>query len=241
MKKIIAVFAVFMLLQVSVNAAETQTSSGLFSKLGRILKIVTEDETTTNENEKSGLKKVSDYLNSAEQTTTTAADKVNSKINDIQELQKAIKNNDLATVAKLLTKDNVNTKTSNGLSLLSLAVANDNADIVTALLKAGADINEKNSTGDTELSVAAALGNVNALKALINNGADITTANNKGWTPLHAAVAADKKASVQLLIAAGADVNAASPQGITPLTLATVMKRTEIKDILVKAGATYVK
>ncbi len=238
MKKIIAIFALFMFLQIPVLAADT-TSAKFIGKLGRILNIMTEDEKTTVESEKSGLKKVSDYLNSVDGTATNAANTANTKLNELKELQTAIKNNDKKAVLKYLTKDNVNEKTSTGATLLSLAVANDNSEIIKLLLNYGADINAKDKAGDTQTSIAAALGKINALKTLIGSGADIKETNNKGWTALHAAVAANQLAAVNVLIAAGADVNAASPMGITPLTLATAMKRTEIKEVLIKAGAVY--
>ena len=222
----------------AVAAETTTTKSSPFSKLGRILKIVTEDEKTTN-GEKSNLKKVSDFIESVENGSNTVETNADSTLSDIKDLQTAIKNNDIETVKKLLNVENANTKTTDGQSSLALAVLNDNSEMIKTIIKAGGDINAKTKTGDTQVSVAAALGKINALKTLINCGADLTITNNRGWTPLHAAIAANQINSVKILINSGIDVNPTSNDSISPLALARIMKRTEIVEILKNAGATY--
>ena len=117
MKKLTAILALLICIQMapSANAATSTTeNSSTFSKLGRILKIMTEDETTTVESEKSSLKKVSDFFEQVENGKTTTSKQADSTISDLQQLRTAIKNNDTATVKKLLNKNNVNTSYSDG-------------------------------------------------------------------------------------------------------------------------------
>ncbi len=226
MKKFTLLLAILLCFQMTADAAT--------SKWGKILQIMTEDVTETNTNSTATtLKKVSDLVNSVESGTNTSA-------TNLTTLQTAIKNNDMATVAKLLSNGTDVNKTVNNTSSLHLAVLNDNADMIKTLIKAGADINTISATtGDSEVSLAAGLGKTNALSALINCGAKIDTTNKKGWTPLHNAVSTNQIESVKILINSGANVNAKSNNGVTPLGLATILKRTEIKNLLVKAGATY--
>lgn len=245
MKKLSAILAFVLCFQINgvAIAATTSTTttqnSSVFSKFGRILKIMTEDETTTVESEKSSLKKMSDFMEKLDADTDTVTNKSQTTVTELKELQTAIKNNDTATVKKLLSKNNVNTKYSDGTTSLSLAVLNDNAETIKLIAKAGGDLDQVSSNGESQVYVAASLGKINALKQLINSGADVNLANKQGLTPLHAAVTANKADSVTVLIKAGADVNATSNKGLTPLGLATLLKRTDIKTTLKNAGATY--
>ena len=107
--------------------------------------------------------------------------------------------------------------------LVAAARFSKNPEVVTLLIKAGADVNTKSEDGVTALYMAA-FGNENpeVLTVLIEAGADVNAKDNNGETPLHAAAASfyENLKILTLLIQAGADVNAKDNNGETPLDLA---------------------
>lgn len=87
-----------------------------------------------------------------------------------------------------------------------LAAKNGNAEIVEALLKAGADPNAATSTGATVLMLAAMSGSTNAAKVLLDRGADVNAKENKnGQTALMFAAWENRADVIRLLIHRGAD------------------------------------
>ena len=98
-----------------------------------------------------------------------------------------------------------------------LAASNGDADIVQALIAAGAgvnaagaDVNAATSSGDSALIGAAGGGHTEIVQALIAAGADVNVANSSGDSALIGAAGGGHTEIVQALIAAGADVNAAN-------------------------------
>ncbi len=85
------------------------------------------------------------------------------------------------------------------------------AQVVAALLAAGADANSATATGATALMLAARSGNTETVTRLVENGADIN-AKEKGFgqTALMVAAGLDRADVVKLLMARGADWKAAS-------------------------------
>jgi len=75
-------------------------------------------------------------------------------------------------------------------TVLQLAAAYDELEVLQALLQAGADPNAKSSdnTDRTALHYAVQVGHLEVVKALIAAGADINQTANDGNTPLHIAV-----------------------------------------------------
>ena len=126
----------------------------------------------------------------------------------------------------------VNKKIHGGTPLHIAAQGSWRADIVRALVEAGADVNAKNVNLYTPLHSAAVHGESGdesdeGVKALIESGADVN-AKTSDWTqdqytPLHIALgdtdsyALGSLDVIRTLIEAGADVNARSGQGYTPL------------------------
>jgi ankyrin repeat protein len=120
---------------------------------------------------------------------------------------------------------------------LILAVQNQLADVVLALLARGADPNAKSSAGDTPLTSAIPRPDASIAVSLIDRGADVNLAGPSGGlgqgVPLGLAVQAKNAGLVRALLAKGADPNA--PKNPSPLTLAT--GNAEIVKLLTDAGA----
>ncbi len=112
---------------------------------------------------------------------------------------------------------------------LHLAVARRGvADLVRALLAAGADPLAVDADGQHALHIAAEVAEPEVIMSLIASGAKINEEDGDGFTPLHRALRGPatsdpqppELASVAMLIDLGADLTAASDEGITPLMLA---------------------
>lgn len=101
------------------------------------------------------------------------------------------------------------------------AVAKGDADMVRALIEAGANVNAKDDYGYTPLHRAAGRSRVYIAGMLIEAGADVNASDIFGMTPLHeAAINGDAGDVASVLIEAGADVNAKDDYGKTPLHMA---------------------
>ena len=61
-------------------------------------------------------------------------------------------------------------------------------NIISLLLKYGADINLRSSDGRTALMWSAFRNNVKMVKFLLEHGADITLVDNEGWNALDIAI-----------------------------------------------------
>lgn len=68
--------------------------------------------------------------------------------------------------------------------MLSWAACSNRAEIVAAVLDAGADVNARGGLGDTTLHEAVAFGRDDAVAALLDRGADPRIANRSGRMPL---------------------------------------------------------
>jgi ankyrin repeat protein len=93
-----------------------------------------------------------------------------------------------------------------GASPLSEAAASGSADLVAALLEAGADAKALTTAdGETVLMTAARAGNVDAVRMLVDRGADVNAREHyKGQTALMWAAAERHPAVVKLLLERGA-------------------------------------
>lgn len=125
---------------------------------------------------------------------------------------RAVKNGDLATVVELLKSDPslVSICDAEESTPLHYAAWKGHAEIVTALLDAGADIQAHNQN------------------------------DHWGTTPLHAAAHGNNRAAVEVLIERGADVNALRAFGSgTPLDETKAHNATAAAKVLIAAGAKY--
>jgi ankyrin repeat protein len=92
-----------------------------------------------------------------------------------------------------------------------MAALYGNADIIAALLEAGADANEVGPNTETPIMLAARNGNPAAIRTLLAGGADVNAVENvRGTTALMWAVEQRHPEAVQALIEGGADVSAQS-------------------------------
>lgn len=139
-------------------------------------------------------------------------------------------------------KAHLNSVDKKGYTALMWAAVRGLEDIVSMLIKAGADVNIKNSDGYTALINAAWTGNPNIAKILIGAGADINHKNKYGTTALVSAIEYGKLDVVKLLIGAGADIDAVDNFGHTALYYALKIdkythRRPDIVQVLIESGA----
>src|SRR5207247_9226990 len=132
---------------------------------------------------------------------------------------------------------NVNATDRCGVTPLSLACVNGNAELAESLLAAGADPNTTLRGGETVLMTAARTGKTGPVKALLSRGADVNAKERRGQTALMWAAAEGHTEVVGLLLKAGADFRTALPDsGFTPFFFAVREGRTDVVKALLKAG-----
>jgi ankyrin repeat protein len=108
---------------------------------------------------------------------------------------------------KLLKNVNVNVKGEDGYTPLMQASRNGNLKAAKILVDLGADVRAKDNQGNTALYWAC-MGNLDIVKILVENGADIDV-NTNGITPLMTAIIEGPDLEiVKFLVEKGADVNA---------------------------------
>src|SRR6185369_608396 len=121
---------------------------------------------------------------------------------------------DRATALRLLAeKADPNTIGPDGATAVMYAAANDDIELVRALIKAGANVKLKNQLGTSAITEAAIIGSAPIIDALIKAGADPNFKTPEGETPLMAAARSGKVEAAKRLLDAGADVNAKETWG----------------------------
>ncbi len=136
-----------------------------------------------------------------------------------------------------------------GATALLAAADTGEAEIINALIHAGAEVDDPTENGVTPLMVAGAKGHIEAAKVLVFYGADVnarTTATfpvgkdivPKGTSPLSMAALGGNSRLVQYLISRCADVNSRDDEiGMDPLFLAATMGHLEAVKVLIENGA----
>ncbi len=148
---------------------------------------------------------------------------------------------DLSTLTELVrsgAEADFSKKDHLGFTGLQAAAENGHADVVTALLRHGADAERANAEGITPLMYAAQNGRAAAAAALLEGGARVDAKCIDGRAPLHFAAAFGGLEVVRSLVEAGlADVNARDLDGVSPLLCAHQEKATGVVEYLESKGA----
>ena len=119
----------------------------------------------------------------------------------------------------------LNEDVSDGLTLLHIAAAFGQEQLVAFLLDRNAlvNVNAKNPSQETPLHLAVLYRDdetaARVADRLIANGAELNAPQKGGQTPLHHAVARGSAAIVETLIQAGADPMLKDQTGLTPMDL----------------------
>lgn len=106
-------------------------------------------------------------------------------------------------------------------TILMLAAITNDCNLITKLLKLGADINKVNSEGMSALIIAVYYGHIDATECLlINPKIAINQQTQTGWTALLFSIGSDDSTLIQMFLDHEANINQASFDGVTPLTMA---------------------
>jgi len=118
------------------------------------------------------------------------------------------------------------------------ASANDDLELVRALVNAKANVGLKNQFGTTAITEAAIIGSEKVIDALLKAGADPNTRNPEGETPLMAVARSGKVEAARRLLEAGADINATeSFGGQSALMWAAAQGQGDMVKLLASKGA----
>lgn len=130
-----------------------------------------------------------------------------------------------------------------GSSILELAVSSGNAELVSALLLAGANPNSFQSPNDIPLVAAIRSrkpARTEVVRLLIQHGADVNAPGVLDASALHAAVAESSAELVELLLKNGADINIhLDADECTPLFCAALWEKEEMVKLLLAHGADH--
>ena len=95
----------------------------------------------------------------------------------------------LAILQELITPNNVDSRDSDGNTVLHQAVKNRaSIDIIRYFINCGADLNARNANGDSILYTAVQMNNKEAGELLIKEGVDIYARNSEEYSPLRLAM-----------------------------------------------------
>lgn len=126
-----------------------------------------------------------------------------------------------------------------GVSVLAKAAQKGTPDMISNIIKSGADINTKGYRGITPLMTAIENGNTGAAWLFIQSGADVNAADDFGTTSLMRAVSKGYVDIVRELIKKGANVNAEMKNGTKLYNFIGEKEREAIELLLRDAGAEF--
>ena len=151
----------------------------------------------------------------------------------------AVESGDRTAALRLLAKGaNPNATGPDGTTPIMWAAANDDVELVRALVKAGANVGARNHFGTSALTEAATTGSASVIDVLLKAGADPNSANPEGETPLMAAARSGRLEAAKLLIEAGANVSAKETfGGQSALMWAAAQSQAEMVKFLASKGA----
>ena len=126
-----------------------------------------------------------------------------------------------------------------GVSVLDKAAQKGTAEMISLIIKSGADINTQGFNKMTPLMTAIENDNNGAAWLFIQSGADVNAADIYGVTPLMRAVGKGNTDIVRELIKKGADVNAATKEGTKVYKFIGNREREAMTVLLRDAGAEF--
>lgn len=135
-------------------------------------------------------------------------------------------------------KADLNKRTVRGeMTALHIAAIYGQTNIISTLLKNGANPNIKDDDKETPLHFAVERKCLACVKVLVEAGANVNAGNSIDVTPLHSAVEIESLEIAEYLLEKGANVNAKrSYGGYTPLRMAINKKNKEMQELLKKYG-----
>ena len=155
-------------------------------------------------------------------------------------LLEAVESGDHAAAMRLLSAKgaNVNSVGADGATPIMYAAANNDLELVRALIKAGANVKLASQFGTSALTEAAIIGSAPVISALLKAGADPNYKTPDGETPLMAAARSGKIDAAKELLVAGADINAKETWGgQSPLMWAAAQGQADMVKFLASQGA----
>ena len=133
---------------------------------------------------------------------------------------------------------NINVQNVRGISTLHAAVMSRNLDLVSWLVKKGADPSLVNNIGDGVLHEAAKNEDPDYLKEILSvRGVNVNIQNALGSTPLMEAISGKRVEAAKILLEAGADVNIKSSQGSSAILIASTRHEFGLVKKLLSHGA----
>lgn len=155
-----------------------------------------------------------------------------------QELAHALDAGDALRVAWLLRHGaDANHPNLLGEPPLHQAIRNQEPDLVSLLLDAGARLDARDASGWTALMKAAWANDADSVVKLVGKRAPVDTVSSDGWSALDLAVSYADVGVVQALLKAGANVRRANPTGFTPVMFAVARDDPAILDAVLARGA----
>ncbi|XP_051842572.1 M-phase phosphoprotein 8 isoform X2 [Antechinus flavipes] len=169
------------------------------------------------------------HLN-GEDETFTAADAIPSNL-----LRDAVKNGDYVTVKIALNSNedyNLDQEDSSGMTLVMLAAAGGQDDLLRLLIKKGAKVNGRQKNGTTALIHAAEKNFLTTVAILLEAGAFVNVQQSNGETALMKACKRGNSDIVRLVIECGADCNILSKHQNSALHFAKQCNNVLVYDLL---------
>ncbi|GBG29345.1 Ankyrin repeat domain-containing protein 17 [Hondaea fermentalgiana] len=156
-------------------------------------------------------------------------------------LRDAVANGDVGAVQKAVRKNGraiESTVTSNGDTPLMWAVqTNEDAQMVTWFIGAGAALDAQNNEGLTALMVASRFGRTECMQLLIDAGANIDIQDKEGLTAVMIACRHGKLDAARILAEQGAKIDTQNDDGRTALVFACALDQPRIAQMLIEHDA----